>query len=205
MSDNHPAYDAIALCTIEDVLSYVPGYRTDDTTDAKLIGLINRESGLIAEQTNREIIADGPNPRTFDVDWQVWEDRELSIGDATSINSVTVNDWNGTAVDTPVTYVATPRNRRSWEPITCLWFRPDITSPTMLACGYTIVVDAVWGFPKVPAFLKEACAARVLLRYITDVASKGTSLAESLDDVDAAALFASSKDALNRIRIPSIA
>jgi hypothetical protein len=206
VSDNHPQYSAYALCTVDDVVKLVPGYRTDDTTDQTLIDLINSESELLAEQANRELVAiAGQNPRTFDIDCYVHEERDLYIGDATTINTITIRDWNGTVVDTPVSYVPLPRIRKPWEPITSLWFRPDINSPTWLVDGFTIDVDAVWGFPLIPSFIVRACAARVLLRYISDVASKGTSLAEAIDDVNAAALFASSKDALTRIRIPSVA
>lgn len=193
------------LCTIADVLVLVPGYESDPETDEALQEMITAESQLVHDESGREIVAiPGLNPRVFDVDWMVAEDRELMLGDATTINTVTVKDCNGGVVPTPSTFVALPRIRQEWEPVTGLWFRRDIAAGTMLAWGYTLEVDAVWGFPFVPQFITKAVAKRVLLRYITDVASKGTNLAEAVDDVNPAALFASARDALNRIRIPGV-
>jgi hypothetical protein len=193
------------LCSIADVLSYVPGYRQNDATEAKLQQLIESESLLLQRDAGREIVAiAGANPRTFDLIPANIRRRSLPIGDAAAITKVELFDYDGTTslgVIANALYVLEPRTRDEWRPYTRLRFpyRPS-TSSLLLAPGRTLELTGTWGFPVVPAFVREACAKRVLLRYITDVATKGTALAEALDDVNAAALFASSRDALTAIR-----
>jgi hypothetical protein len=201
------------LCTIDDVTSYVPGYRQDDATDAKLLQLIGSESSLVLSETNREIVARGtqPSTRIFDIEWLELETREVMIGDLATTDGLVVDlhSWDGTFVQTvdPAAIVALPRDgeREEWEPYGSLHFPPWFLNTPLLAHGYTFHITGAFGFPTIPTFVREAVAKRVILRYISDVATKGTSFAESIDDVNAAALFASARDAIARVRIPSVA
>ncbi len=86
--------------------------------------------------------------------------------------------------------------RETWEPVTALKFRPT----TRLGYRTTLKITGEWGFPTVPPFVREACAKRVILRYVSDVATAGTSLADSIDNINLAAMFASARDAIDVLR-----
>jgi hypothetical protein len=49
-------------------------------------------------------------------------------------------------------------------------------------------------------FIREATAKRVILRYVSDVASSGTDFADSIDNLNLAAMFASARDAIDTLR-----
>ena len=199
-----------ALCEIEDVTAYAPGYRDDPTTTSVLEQLINAESRAIHQETGREFKAITPaaDPRQFQVwDWNA-NCRIVNIGDATTVTTVTVKDATGTTLQTVTTAdrVSLPRIREEWEPITGLYFPFDSASPANFLGGTRVLeVTGTWGFPLVPVDLKEACARLVLFRYITDVTAAGSSFAEALAEVNVGALFANARSVVERYQLPLVA
>lgn len=217
------AADPKDLCTLEEVTAIVPGYVSDTATDAVLQRFITSESALIPAEAGREVIGPMTDPdppsnpslpdvvaRTFPIDERCYlHGRRIDIGDLREIDEtdtvVEVLNTAGTSILTidhadiiPV-YGSPPTReyaRDTWEPITALKFRPGVT----LGYRTTLKVTGTWGFPAVPPYVREACAKRVILRYVSDVASVGTSLADSIDNLNLAAMFASARDAIDQLR-----
>jgi len=191
------------LCTVADVTSYVPGYRADDTTDAKLQQLITSESDLIHEETAREIIGlSGHDTRVFPILY-----RRVPIGDLTPPDDATNNplevtfldiDGNELAEATGYTllYRLARQPTQAWEPVTAIELQ-SIGGPFLQVTG-------TWGYPSVPPFVREKCAARVIMRYLSDVASVGTSFAEAAANINLGPLFASARDAIDLLQQPMI-
>jgi BppU N-terminal domain len=199
------------LCELEDVTDYAPGYRSDPRTDAVLEQMIIAESRAIHQETGREFKAiSGANPRQFDLwEWNA-RTRTVNIGDVATITTVTIKDATGSTLQTVASAdrVSLPRVREEWEPITALFFPWDSASPaTLLWTGATqyVEIDGTWGFPAVPADLKEACARLVLFRYVTDVTAAGSSFADALQEVNVGALFANARGVVERYQLPQVA
>lgn len=211
------------LCTLADVTAIVPGYTGNDDTDAVLARFITSESELIPREAGREVKGpmDGdpddpsnppepaPAPRTFPIDEHCYlHGRRIDIGDLRTFDdetTVEVLNTAGTSIltidhDLIVPIYGMPPSREyqrdTWEPVTALRFRSSV------ALGYrtTLKVTGLWGFPAVPPFIREATAKRVILRYVSDVASTGTQLADSIDNINLAAMFASARDAIQQLR-----
>lgn len=209
-----PAPDRLDLCTLADVTDYVPGYLGDPQTDLKLQSLLTAQSMLIMGPSpggcGREIIARTASveARDFVVDSDAARAGRIEIGDLSAIDGSTVIELvaspGGAAIevdtDTVVALYGPYRQpTRSWEPVTSLLF------PDALTEGQIVRVTGTWGFPEVPSFIREACAARVILRYVNDVAAAGTDFAAALASIDTAALFRNSEDALKALREDVIA
>jgi hypothetical protein len=198
------------LCEIEDVTAYAPGYRDDPNTTSVIEQLVLAESRAIHQETGREFKAIVPanDPRQFDIwDWNA-NCRIVNIGDASTITTVTVKDAAGTVLQTVATTdrVSLPRVREEWEPITALYFPFDSASPASFIGGTRVLeVTGTWGFPVVPADLREACARLVLFRYVTDVTAAGSSFAEALAEVNVGALFANARSVVERYQLPLVA
>lgn len=216
------AADPKDLCTVEDVQAIVPGYQSEQDTDDLLQRFITSESALIPAEAGRELIGPMTEPdlpsnpalpdvvaRTFPIDHACYALGHIYIGDLREIDQIDteieVLNSAGTSIltvdlaDVIPLYGMPPAReyaRETWEPITALRFRPGV------ALGYrtTLKVTGTWGFPAVPPFIREACAKRVILRYVSDVAAAGTSLADSIDNLVLAAMFASARDAIDIIR-----
>lgn len=200
------------LCTIEDVLRYVPGYaeNQDTMTDNTLRALISAESHEILRVTDEEFVAWGTNPQTrvFDVtDFDVRR-RRIPVGAmASAPTAVTTTTADGTAVETvdALSVVGTPRTRAPWEPITELWFPTGATTPAQLYDGYVMSVTGTFGYPMVPPDVREACAKRVILRYLTSVSERGTVFARAAENINIGALFASSQEVIDGYHMPVVA
>lgn len=200
------------LCTIEDVLRYVPGYaeNQDTLTDNTLRALITAESHEILRVTEEEFVAYGTNPQTrvFDLtDYDVRR-RRIPVGamaSAPTIVSTVTQD--GTAVETvdPLSVVGTPRTRAPWEPITELWFPTGALTPAQMFEGYVVSVTGDFGYPSIPPDIREACAKRVILRYLTSVSERGTVFARAAENVNIGGLFASSQEVIDGYRRPVVA
>lgn len=201
------------LCTLDDVKSYVPAYRANDTTDGKLESLITSESELIHSESGREIIpaAAQPETRAFTISrpaaaWQRVEIGDLSDTGGTDFAAELLDRDDTILVQTidtaeiRPTYERTSRRfrRQAWEPVTALEFPTALGAPSLCE-GQTLLVTGTWGFPQVPAFVKEACAKRVILRYVTEVAGSGDSFSEAAAELNLAGLFASARDAVSQI------
>lgn len=192
------------LCTLEDIAGYVPAYRIgeSDVTDAKLAQLITSQSQAFMEETGREIApaADEPETRTFPIGRAAALSQRVWIGDLAELDSARLLEADGTLceeidVDTIVPMYGENRQPvTGWEPITSLTFPRAFSDRTELVHGYVLEVTGTWGFREIPAFVREAVAARVILRYVSDVAAAGTQFAEAIDSINAAALFAQARD-----------
>lgn len=201
------------LCTRDDVVRYAPGYDQTDTanadTNATLDALISAESVEIIRRTGREFVAISPtlNPRTFDVTRGVIASRRLPIGVASAVASAT-QKRNGSTVQVftlASDAVLLPRVRQAWEPYTHLWFPALSGSPALLLEEDTVDLSATWGYPAVPADVKQACAKLVIVRYLTDVAAEGTAFADAVTqsgDINLGGLFRDAEDVVDGYSIP---
>jgi hypothetical protein len=196
------------LCTLADVKRYVPSYISNDATDATLQDLITAASELIPEKSGREIVPLSPDTaaRTFPVSQQAALSRSIRIGDlAGPPDRVSLLNIDGTLIrDLESTewyplYEGERQPTRHWEPVTDIGFQlAPLATLTLLPDFHILEVEGVWGFPTIPAFIREACAARVILRYMTDVDASGTGFASAVRDsgLNLGGLFQSSQDAL---------
>lgn len=200
------------LCTLVDVTSYLPGYKADDPdnagTNEKLQALITSQSQLIMLERGREIVAAGSQPATrhFLIDnRQAWR-RIVDVGDLSTAEGITVRllAWDRTlsatitAESTIGLYGDREYQLEDWEPVTRLSFPLFLGGPIIIP-GQWLEVTGTFGFPEIPAFVKEACAGRVILRYLSDVAQAGTALTDALQNVNLAGIFQASEDALHEL------
>lgn len=189
------------LCTLQDVIDMLPGYRQSDTVENKLQEFITSESQLIHREAGREIVAlgDQPQQRFFDISGRHARTGRIDVGDLASLEDIEVEVQSAdgattTAVDTDIViaYYGTKRQPlEEWEPVTRLGIR------TGLAQGQVLAVTGTWGFPQIPAFIREAAAKRVILRYVSDVAN--TDVVDALDNLNLAAMFASARDSIDAL------
>ena len=201
------------LCALDDVVGYAPGYDQADPgnadTNTKLSALIRSESVEIWRRTGREFVAIAPalDPRVFDVDCRLIDSRRLRIGAAAAITAV-VQKRSGSTVQTftlDSDAVRLPRVRQPWEPYTHLWFPELSGTPALFIEEDTIEITATWGYPDVPADIKEACAKLVVVRYITDVAAGGTAFADAVTangDINLGGLFRDAEDVIEGYGLP---
>lgn len=201
------------LCTIEDVYRYVPGYANNpnDDTDAQLAASITAESEAIQDETGRLIIpfADQPETRAYTIDDLHARVRRVGIDDLASAGDTDIAVELVAADDTVIEtidrekyrpmYESRRQQRVPWEPITALEFPIGLGGPGFVP-DQTLLVTGNFGFPSVPAFIVEACAKRVILRYASDVAAAGTQLAAAIAEINLAGLFASARDDVDRIK-----
>ncbi len=197
------------LCLITDVLRYIPGYGGDSTIDTTLRALITAESTTILNR-GREFVPIGTNPQTryFDMATYDLDLRTIPVGDlASTPTAVAITTIDGTAVQTvaAASIVGQPRLRQTWDPITRLWFPSGSLIPATLGDGYVIGVTGTFGFPSVPPDVREACAKKVVVRYLTDVAHAGTDLSDAIDNLNIGGLLMSAREALELYDIPVVA
>lgn len=199
------------LCALADVTQLVPGYTTDTDTDALLAALITAESRVAHQRAGREFVTVASlTTRQYDLaNWNTTS-RRVRVGDMTTVTTVTVEDQQGTTVETiaAANRVSLPRVREEWEPITDLWFPAGAAAPpSYVGSGYVLEVVGVWGFPAIPADLVVATAKMVLVRYLSDAASAGTALSDALNDqgFDAGRAFASARDVIRSYSRPPLA
>lgn len=196
------------------MLAYVPGYQLDSATDRRLRDSITEQSSLFQEDCYRVIIPHGTQPATYDypITGNAVRSRRVDIDDLAEIDEVSIVAEDGTTVLATVdesAYVALyeglERNATSeWEPIIALELPVNADGAPSLTAGQIVRIEGTWGFPSVPPFVKQAVAARVLLRYISDVAGNGqTDLAEQLATINIAGLLRTSEDAVERLMRPA--
>lgn len=196
------------LCTLADVVRYVPAYTIGDNEaiDAKLQDLITAQSEQIMAETTREIVGQDEGPRDYNIDRPAAATGRVRIGDLSTLTGTTLTLINrdGTTADTITAsqvvplYGADLAPTAGWEPITCLELRTDLGAPTLTA-GQTLRLSGPFGFPSIPPFVREACAARVIGRYLADVATTGDEFTQALDTVNFGGLFGNAEDALRTI------
>lgn len=203
--------DGRDLCTLADVTSYVPAYQANDATDAKLQQLISAESQLIHDECGREIVAKGAQPATrkFEISTKSAQLRQIEIGDLRSISGLAVSilNWDGTVnrtVDVSAIvglYEGEWQPTRDWEPITSLYFPWGRAEMPVFIPLQALQVVGTFGFPQIPGFIREACAKRVIVRYVSDVAHVGTEFANAVEDgnLNLAAMFNAAEDAIAQL------
>ena len=205
------------LCSLEEIQNYVPGYiaDSDHATDAILRELIASVSTEMQNEMDREVLPVVANDSAKTFDLSAWEavERKLWIGDLANTTdlAVVITQSDGTAVATlamsDAAIVALPRNRQEWQPYNYLWFPSVLADAPALAEGYVITVTGNWGFQSIPADIKTACIKLVILRYLRDVASAGTALADAIGNpiFDLGSAFASARDTNESYTMLSIA
>lgn len=199
------------LCTLADVTSYIPAYVANAITDRKLRRLISAESDLIHDEAGREIVAKGTQPatRTFEISTKAAQLRQLNVGDLASTDDLVVSilHWDGTVSRTVDLSAIVPlyegerQPTRDWEPITELsfpWGRPQM--PVFIP-QQALELTGTFGFPQIPRFVREACAKRVIIRYVSDVAHSGTDFANAVEqgNLNLAAMFNAAEDAIQQL------
>jgi hypothetical protein len=189
------------LCTRADVIRLVPGYSDDPNTDGVLEALIEAESRSAHQLAGREFVTiAAATTRQYDITAQHTRSRIIPVGDMTTVTTVTIEDAQGTTLETvtAANRVSLPRVREEWEPITELYFPKAAETPASLADGYVLEVTGVWGFPAIPPDVVVATAKMVLVRYLADAANTGSSLADALNEqaFDTGQAFASARDVL---------
>lgn len=199
-----------ALCELEDVTAYAPGYTNEPETDTTLNQMILAESFDIMRETGREMKAIFPaaDPRRFDLGSYAVSSRYLRIGDAAAISAVSLYDIDNATLVTTLpssAYVLEPKVRAEWEPIRGLYFPFSAAGAPTFLIGQVLQVTGTWGWPAIPADLREACARIVLFRYVQDAAAAGTTFAEALAGVNVGALYASGRATVERYVTPAIA
>ncbi len=199
------------LCALADVLRYVPGYESEQATDETLEGFIAAESRTIHQRHAREFVSIvGAGTRLFEIRPREVRSRRIRIGDCATVTTVRVLEENGTTLVTTVAATAReslPRTREEWEPIRIIrLFSSTYGGPTISA-GQLLEVVGTWGFPQIPADVREACAKLVIVRYMSDVALEGTSFAEAVNEseISIGGLLRSSREALAGYSGPSFA
>ncbi len=188
------------LCTLQDVLNLLPGYRQSDTVEAKLQELITEESEKIQELREIAPAFDQPEERDFDIDHVAQMSGEIRIGDLATVEGLAaeIRTAAGATVRTIETADITPlyrfgrrQPRAAWEPVVALRIRPN------LPCNRVLHLTGTFGFPSIPPHIRQATAKRVLLRYVSDVAS--TQIIDAVDTLNLAAMFASARDAVDSL------
>lgn len=144
--------DPRALCSLEDVRTYLGIKVGDRDEDGTLIRLINAASDAIYDQTGREFRPIGTQPETRMIEVlrpAGFARNEVEIGDVAEITAVSLG---GTALAAPPDgYVELPRVRNGFGPITALRIYG-----TGVAGGSEIEITGTFGFPRVPEDVRQA-------------------------------------------------
>lgn len=171
---------ARALAGLDETKRYAKIDLAETGDDDVVIDRINAASALIHRVADREFKPIGTNPQTRSFDlisprYGTPPSSELRIGDlASAPTAVTINGNVVTNLSTTV--VGLPRVRQEWEPIRRLRFGSTLgTYPgdPVYWPGYwsgaVIEVTGNWGFPEVPADIREACIVTVAIWLSRDV------------------------------------
>jgi hypothetical protein len=211
------------LCGLDDVRRYIPGYTPDPDTEATLQALISSLSTDAYIETGREFTprrGSSPETRSFPIDHWCIEEREVPVGDLSTVDSNTVVkivSEDGVVQQTLDSggYVALPRDREPWEPVTSLYFPRFVSTaggaailgiPRSFSGGsfQLLQLTGVWGFPQLPTNVREAIAKLVIVRFVTDVAAAGTALTDALANINIAGLFRQANQSLDDYRVPVV-
>lgn len=214
--------DPRALCSVADVKHLIPGMDADDETeDDALIRVINSETRSIYEETSREFVGpteldddDLPVPalatRAFPVTSDVVDERLLEVGDIATDEDLEVELRlaDGTVMQTvdASAIVLQPRNRWApWDPYTYIEFPSGLAASAPLAAGQIAYVTATFGFPAIPADIREACTYRVVAKSLVDIVRVASAFEDATGGVDISKGLAAGFRAIRRYRTPTIA
>lgn len=193
------------LCALRDVLRYVPAYESEPAIDELLEELIAGESVQAHQETGREFVAIvGQNTRLFRLTPRQVRTRRVRIGDCAIVTTVRLLDEDATTLLETVAAtgrLSLPQTRAEWEPIRQIELLPvAFGGPVQLAAGRYLEVAGTWGFPQIPANLRQAVAKLVVVRTVGNPAFEGTSFADALNesDINVGSMLASARDAIRR-------
>ena len=187
-----------ALCTLEDVQAYIPGYvpYSDRQTDAILLEKIDEVSVEIHNDANRDFLPVATNPyaKTFDVSAFEAAEMRIFVGDLRDAVGLILS-LDGTDISTQP-FHAEPRNRQPWEPYSYIKF--DSGGSVTINPDSVLTVTGNWGFPQIPPDIRQACVKLVINRYVRDVATGGTAFADAVTDAaySLSSAFASAQDTI---------
>ncbi len=197
------------LCALVDVLRYVPGYESEPVSDELLETFIASTSRSIHQTTDREFVAIvGAGTRIFPLGPRHLRTRRVRVGDCTTVSTVRILDEDALTLVSTVASSARqnlPTTRQEWEPITQIRLLPTTFGGPQLELGHFLEVAGTWGFPQIPEDVRQACAQRVIVRYMGDVAARGTAFADAVaeSEISIGGLLASSREALAGYSAPS--
>lgn len=201
-----------ALCELEDVISYAPGYVSEPGTDSVLEELVRAKSREWHQQAAREFKAITPavDPRRFDVTQYVTDSRYIRIGDCATVSTVKLYDFDQATLVQTVTsadYILQPRIREEWEPIRGIGFPMVTPNPVFPLPGQVFEISGTWGFVSIPSDIRAAVAGMVVYDYLTKVAESGTAFAEAVayGAVNVGALYARGQSVLESYATPAVA
>ncbi len=154
----------LALCTIRDVKETFGTRGNDD--DFVIADHIEAASVAIIERSGREFKTATSPPHVRQYDIVEARQRELRVGDWTTVTGLRVLADTGTALATPTGFVALPRVRASYEPIEAVRLATATVAPSP---GTVLEVTGTAGFPKVPDDVRRACVILVGMTLRRDV------------------------------------
>jgi hypothetical protein len=176
------------LCALADIFRYVPGYRSDASTDETLERLISAESRTLHQHHHREFVSIVGQPtRLFDIRPREVRTRRIRIGDCTTVSTVRILEEDAATLVSTVASSAReslPRTREEWEPIRQIRLFSETFGGPTIVYGQLLEVNGIWGFPQIPENVRQACAKLVIVRYLSDVALQGTAFAEAVRDAE---------------------
>lgn len=169
---NNAGLSTRALVSLVEMKEWLNVQNVDTQNDLEIVSTINSVSELAHNESGREFMridtTSSATIRLFPVDQVAYRDGFVQIGDlSTSPTLVRLLgvDW-ATSVGTITDYATWPRIREPWEPVTALQFKSTALRPMP---GQLVEVTGVWGFPAVPAHLKDAVKDAVAERLDRDV------------------------------------
>jgi hypothetical protein len=149
-----------ALVGLAETKDWLAEYQIDTSRDQKIVQAINGASERIMQVAGREFKPNGTNPETriFDLGCNGYK---VQIGDlqtaTTASSTISVSELDTGALlhsFVATDYLAMPRNRKPWQPITSLFFQRIVRG--YYRVGNYLSVNGYWGFPVVPEDVRHA-------------------------------------------------
>ena len=148
-----------ALVSLVEMKEWLQVANVDTQNDLEVVSTINAVSELAHMEADREFmradVTTASTARLFPVDELSYQQGFVQIGDLSTTPTlvrILGTDWT-TSVGTVANYAVWPRQREPWAPVTALQFRTGELRPMP---GQLVEVTGVWGFPSIPAQLKDA-------------------------------------------------
>jgi hypothetical protein len=190
-----------ALISVGELKQFIGNMAADD--DGNLTAAINAASARITRAANREFVARNavrnpttgavtvaPQARRFVIDRSLVNGRLLWVGDIAATTwttpttgALTMSTY-ATVSGTPTVLTVAdlgyqPAVRDPWEPIT----RIHIPTTIGLVAEWELEITAVWGFPRVPDDIKEACKQLAYGSWLRDPRRRSRQLDETGQDL----------------------
>lgn len=205
--DHVPAHSG--LCTLDEVKSADPtGQAVGHLDDARILQLIQAVTVAVLDYTGRDFVDRGgtnPRSRVIPLRWPpvggVIHTPDLAAA-PTLVEAVT----DLSLTDTPTSlasseWVAEPLDREAWEPVTSVLVLAGVSSGVR-----AVRVSGTWGWPAVPADVRDATVETVVHRLRARRALTSQSPDQSEFGVGPQMLWpTAAKQVLDRYRTPVIA